>query len=243
MKNISNFEEFNEEISLKKAAAGLALAAGLSMSPNKPVDAEKKYDLTTTNSRISNQSKITFGTVDENSNLFEVTYKSPKSSKVKSIIFESSADDIYKMLDVLKNINNDISIESSTLPFEVDTIPGKDASTIRLPVSVMREIAQDILRKDSLEEENKLLWKNSDILSNQLRLKDVLILNKDSIISLKNYLLAAKDTIITFKDKQFQAQKDLSIKLEKEIKKQKKKTLRSNSLIVIILVLLLLQVR
>lgn len=103
-----------------------------------------------------------------------------------------------------------------------------DTSSMCLPVGILKNVAQDILRKDSLEEENKMLWKNSDILSNQLRLKDVLILNKDSIISLKNYLLATKDTIITFKEKQFQAQKDLSVKLEKEIKKQKKKTLWSN---------------
>lgn len=103
-----------------------------------------------------------------------------------------------------------------------------DTSSMCLPVGVLKSVAQDILRKDSLEEENKMLWKNSDILSNQLKLKDILILSKDSIISLKNHLLSTKDTVISFKDKQFLAQKDLSDKLLKEVKKQKRKTLWSN---------------
>ncbi len=97
-----------------------------------------------------------------------------------------------------------------------------DTSSMCLPVGILKNVAQDILRKDSLEEENKMLWKNSDILSNQLRLKDVLILNRDSIIALKNHLISTKDTVIAYKDKQFQAQKELSKKLQDEIKKQRK---------------------
>ena len=103
-----------------------------------------------------------------------------------------------------------------------------DTSSMSLPVNIFKDIAKDLLRKDSLEEENNLLWKNSDILSNQLRLKDVLILSKDSIIGLKNQLLNAKDTVIALKEKQFLEQKELSTKLEKRIKKEKNKTFWSN---------------
>ena len=99
----------------------------------------------------------------------------------------------------------------------------QDTNRLCLPVPVLKEVAKDLIRKDSLEEENKLLWKNSDILSNQIRLKDALIANKDSLISIKNSLLESKDTIIAYKDRQFIAQKELSDSLEKALKKQKRR--------------------
>lgn len=94
-----------------------------------------------------------------------------------------------------------------------------DTNHMRLPVSVMRSIAQDLLRKDSLEEENKLLWKNAEILTNNLRLKDVLISQKDSIISIKNNLLSSKDTIISLKDEQLIKVTTLNKDLEKHVKR------------------------
>jgi hypothetical protein len=103
----------------------------------------------------------------------------------------------------------------------------KDTSNLCLPLPWAKEIAKDLLRKDSIEQENKLLWKNSEIQNNQLRLKDANIQKKDSIIVIKNALLASKDTIISLKDNQFKAQKDISNKLEKELKKQKNKSLIS----------------
>lgn len=94
-----------------------------------------------------------------------------------------------------------------------------DTNHMRLPVSVMRSIAQDLLRKDSLEEENKLLWRNAEILTNNLRLKDVLISQKDSIIIAKNNLIVSKDTIISLKDEQIQKISSLNKDLEKHVKK------------------------
>lgn len=95
----------------------------------------------------------------------------------------------------------------------------QDTNHMRLPVSVMRSIAQDLLRKDSLEEENKLLWKNAEILTNNLRLKDVLITQKDSIISVKNNLISSKDTIISLKDEQLTKVSKLNKDLEKHVKR------------------------
>lgn len=95
----------------------------------------------------------------------------------------------------------------------------QDTNHMRLPVSVMRSIAQDLLRKDSLEEENKLLWKNAEILTNNLRLKDVLITQKDSIISVKNNLISSKDTIISLKDEQLTKVSELNKNLEKHVKR------------------------
>jgi hypothetical protein len=89
----------------------------------------------------------------------------------------------------------------------------------------MKEIAKDLLRKDSVDQENILLWKNSDILTNQLRLKDAFILNRDSVIQIKNQLLSSKDTIISYKDSQFKAQKEISDKLEKKLKKERNKSI------------------
>jgi len=94
-----------------------------------------------------------------------------------------------------------------------------DTNHMRLPVSVMRSIAQDLLRKDSLEEENKLLWRNAEILTNNLRLKDVLISQKDSVINVKNSLIVSKDTIISLKDDQLVKVTTLNKELEKHIKK------------------------
>ncbi len=116
-----------------------------------------------------------------------------------------------------------ITIILGSLTASSQTGTQADTNHMRLPVGVMKSIAQDLLRKDSLEEENKLLWKNAEILTNNLRLKDVLIIQKDSIISVKNSLLVSKDTIISLKDEQIQKVSSLNKDLEKHIKRNKVK--------------------
>ena len=103
----------------------------------------------------------------------------------------------------------------------------------------------ELLRYDSVRDENRLLWKNSEILTNQIRLKDMLILGKDSMISLKNEILAAKDTTISMKDRQIQEYKGLSEKLEKQHKKQKRngifKDITSGAIIAALVAVLVLK--
>lgn len=119
----------------------------------------------------------------------------------------------------------------------------QDTNHMRLPVGVMRSIAQDLLRKDSLEEENKLLWKNAEILTNNLRLKDVLITQKDSIISIKNNLISSKDTIISLKDEQLTKVNELNKNLEKHVKRNNVKfKISTISSTVVVIGLTLLQI-
>ncbi len=121
----------------------------------------------------------------------------------------------------------------------------RDTSSFCLPLPVAKQIVKDILRKDSLADENRLLWKNSDILSNQIRMKDILIVGKDSIISLKNELIAAKDTTIALKDRQVQEYKGLSEKLEGQYKRQKRngilKDASGGTIIAVLLAILILK--
>lgn len=125
---------------------------------------------------------------------------------------------------------------------QAGTRNGSDTNTICFTKSQAREISKDLLRKDSLEVENKLLWKNSDILNNQIRLRDASLNVKDSLIEVKNNLVKSKDDIINIKDKQLQTQKQDLDKAEKDLKRQKNKTLLSNvtsGAIIVGLVLLL----
>jgi hypothetical protein len=106
-------------------------------------------------------------------------------------------------------------------------------------------IVVDLLRGDSAKDENALLWKNSDILTNQLRLKDVIIVGKDSIITVKNQVIAAKDTTITFMGRQVEEYKSLSEKLEKQTKKQRRssifKDVSSGTIIAVLVAVLVLK--
>lgn len=80
------------------------------------------------------------------------------------------------------------------------------------------------MRGDSAKEENILLWKNSDILTNQIRLKDNQIRFMDSLLANKNEHLATKDTVLSLKDKQIAELISLNDKLHGEYKKQKRKS-------------------
>jgi hypothetical protein len=67
-------------------------------------------------------------------------------------------------------------------------------SLIPLPKNVAKEVVKDVLRKDSLETELKIVNLNQEKLKSNLVAKDSLIASKDSIITLwmikeKNYLL------------------------------------------------------
>jgi hypothetical protein len=103
-----------------------------------------------------------------------------------------------------------------------------DTSIICFTKSQAKEITKDLLRKDSLEVENKLLWKNSDILNNQIRLRDASLTIKDSLIDVKNKLIDSKDKIIAIKDQEIQLHKEQTELTKQALKKQKNKTLIGN---------------
>jgi hypothetical protein len=112
---------------------------------------------------------------------------------------------------------------------------------MRLPVKVMKAIAQDLLRKDSLEAENIMLKKDKDILTGNIKLQEVLITQKDSLIDVKNSLIISKDTIISLKDEQLSKVITLNKEMEKTIKKNNNKlkiSTASSTLVIIILTVL-----
>jgi hypothetical protein len=116
-----------------------------------------------------------------------------------------------------------------------------DTTHMRLPVKIMKSIAQDLLRKDSLEAETIMLKKDKDILSNNIKLQEVLITQKDSLIDVKNSLIISKDTIISLKDEQLSKVITLNKEMEKTIKKNNNKfkiSTASSTLVIIILTVL-----
>lgn len=118
-----------------------------------------------------------------------------------------------------------------------------DTTTMCLPVMTLQKVAAELVQKDGLEQENKLLWKNSDILTNQIKNKDVLIMTKDSIISMKNKFIQSQDTIISLQQRQLQSKDDV-IQLQgyqiKKIKRQRTWSVISSSGVIAGLVALLL---
>jgi hypothetical protein len=94
-----------------------------------------------------------------------------------------------------------------------------------LPAPWARQIVIELLRGDSTRDENTLLWKNIDILNDQVKYKDVMIAGKDSMISLKNEIITSKDTTISYMSRQVTEYKNLSQSLEKKYDRQKRNSI------------------
>jgi hypothetical protein len=108
-------------------------------------------------------------------------------------------------------------------------------SIIPLPKIVAKEVAKDLIRKDSLESELKVTQKNMGLLEHNLTAKDSLITSKDGIIDLykekeKNY-----NTMIDLKDLQKKNLEELAKKLNRDLKKQKLKLFARTSFGVIVI--------
>ena len=101
----------------------------------------------------------------------------------------------------------------------------KDSSFYTLPAPWARQIVIELLRGDSTRDENTLLWKNIDILNDQVKYKDVMIAGKDSMISLKNEIITSKDTTISYMSRQVTEYKNLSQSLEKKYDRQKRNSI------------------
>jgi hypothetical protein len=97
-------------------------------------------------------------------------------------------------------------------------------SIIPLPKNVAKEVAKDIIRKDSLETELKSVKLDVSLLKNNLVAKDSIIISKDAIIALwvekeKNYL-----SIINLKDLQKANVETLNKTLAADLRKAKRKS-------------------
>lgn len=98
----------------------------------------------------------------------------------------------------------------------------RDSSVI-LPKKVAIEAVKDIIRKDSLESEVKILKANEKLLVENITLQDSIIKSKNSQIGIYQHREANFDKIISFKDQQ-KANSDAAVKkLNSDLKKTKVK--------------------
>lgn len=96
-------------------------------------------------------------------------------------------------------------------------------SSIRIPKAIAREIAKDLIRKDSLESENIVLKKDIGFLTLNLIAKDSIINSKAIEILLYQQRERNFTGIITTKDAQRANVDELNKKLVKDIKSVKTK--------------------
>jgi hypothetical protein len=102
-------------------------------------------------------------------------------------------------------------------------------SIVPLPKFVAKEVAKDLIRKDSLLTELAICKSNSDLLNENLSNKDKIISSKDSIISIYGEKEKNWFSIIELKDLQKKNLEELTKKLTHDLKMQKiKMTVRSS---------------
>lgn len=91
-----------------------------------------------------------------------------------------------------------------------------------MPKPVAREVLKDLYRKDSLQAELDVLYKNYGLLQTNLDLKDSIINNKIIIIDMHKEKDKYSDSIIAAKNTQIKEYSDLSTKLKSDLTKSKK---------------------
>jgi hypothetical protein len=108
-------------------------------------------------------------------------------------------------------------------------------SIIPLPKIVAKEVAKDLIRKDSLESELKVTQKTMGLLEHNLTAKDSLLTSKDGIIDLYQQKEKNYNTMIDLKDLQKKNLEELTKKLNRDLKKQKLKLFARTSFGVIVI--------
>ena len=98
-------------------------------------------------------------------------------------------------------------------------------SIIPLPKNVAKEIVRDLLRKDSIQAELNVCHDNQGLLEHNLMLKDSIILSKDAQLSLSKMKETNYETLMQLKDAQIVNLNTLVEKLNKDIKKNRRKTI------------------
>jgi len=98
-------------------------------------------------------------------------------------------------------------------------------SIVPLPKNVAKEIVRDLLRKDSIQAELNVCHDNQGLLEHNLILKDSIILSKDAQLSLAKMKETNYETILQLRDVQIVNLNGLVEKLNKDIKKNRRKTI------------------
>jgi hypothetical protein len=91
-----------------------------------------------------------------------------------------------------------------------------------MPKQIAKEVLKDLYRKDSIQSELSALQKNYALLEVSSNLKDTLISNKSSIITMQKEREGYLDSIVSVKNSQIKEYSDLSEKLKFELVKSKK---------------------
>jgi len=98
-------------------------------------------------------------------------------------------------------------------------------SIVPLPKNVAKEIVKDLLRKDSIQAELNICHDNQGLLEHNLMLKDSIILSKDAQLSLAKQKETNYETLVQLREAQITNLNTLVEKLNKDIKKKKRKTI------------------
>ena len=102
-------------------------------------------------------------------------------------------------------------------------------SIVKLPKKVAIEIVKDIIRKDSCEEQLKIVKQNNELLSNNISSKDSVIAIKNIEIDLHVQKEKNLESVIQLKDLQKENLNKISDVLKIELKKTKKKLLKTKA--------------
>ena len=98
-------------------------------------------------------------------------------------------------------------------------------SIVPLPKNVAKEIVKDLIRKDSIQAELNICHDNQELLENNLMLKDSIILSKDAQLSLAKQKETNYETLVQLREAQIVNLNTLVEKLNKDIKKKRRKTI------------------
>ena len=98
-------------------------------------------------------------------------------------------------------------------------------SIVPLPKNVAKEIVKDLIRKDSIQAELNVCHDNQGLLEHNLILKDSIILSKDAQLSLAKQKETNYETLVQLREAQIVNLNTLVEKLNKDIKKKRRKTI------------------
>lgn len=97
-------------------------------------------------------------------------------------------------------------------------------SSVNLPEKVAKEVVKDIYRGDSLQSELNVVNDNYKILQSNSIYKDSIISIKDSLISLYKLKENSFNALLDLKDQKYNLLLPTVNQLNKDLKKQKRKT-------------------
>ena len=119
-----------------------------------------------------------------------------------------------------------------------------DTTVVTLPKGVAKEVIKDLIKADSLRSEYDYLKKNYSLLESSLRLKDTIIVGKDSVIMYLRMAEQGYKKIIALEEQQTLSYRVVAETLQTNLKDEKKKRLKTTlslSIVSIVGILFLLK--